>query len=107
MLITSSTPHESAQRAYRLNFRAGVFISVRIFDDEVKRAVRIEKQLRLFKRGERPVALIYGGINEHARRQIALGRPQSAFQDVQGVSAGRVIVPWLPEAFREFDDGRD
>ena len=30
-----------------------------------------------------------------------------AFQNIQGVSAGSVIVPRLPEAFREFDDGRD
>ena len=45
----------------------------RIFDDEVKRSVRVEKQLSLFKRGERPVALIDGGIDEHAGRQIAFG----------------------------------
>ena len=45
----------------------------RIFDDEVKRSVRVEKQLSLFQRGERPVALIDGGIDEHAGRQIAFG----------------------------------
>ena len=45
----------------------------RIFDDEVKRSVRVEKQLSLFQRGERPVALIDGGIDEHAGHEIALG----------------------------------
>src|SRR5216684_1060621 len=86
--------------------RQGEAPSRLLFDEVVERAVGVKKKLGVLLGDEGAVPLVHRGISKRSRRQDALRRTDSAFQDVDGVAAGGVIMPRLAKTFRKSHQSR-